>query len=444
MSKTLLICLLSLTVLASCSESKTEQVKPHTPISPDKAVIYELFIRNFTEAGTINAITPRLSELKELGINTIWLMPIHPVGELNRKGTYGSPYSIKDFYSINPEFGNKEDFRKLIDSVHSRGMNLIIDFVGNHTSWDNAWVKNHPDWYTHDSTGKIIPPVADWTDVADLNYDNKDLRAEMMKVMKYWVDSFDIDGYRCDVAEMVPLDFWKNAIGELNKIKPVLMLAEGADPKLIDNGFQITYGWELYHNLKKIWKGEKPVLVIDTVMNAEKKYRADSRRLRLTTNHDETSWDNSPVILFKGLKGSMAAYVASVMIPGVPLAYNGQEVGSDVKANLFEKTAIAWNSNPEVKEFYTKILALYNSKEVLRNGKLEMLPPAGKGVITYCRVLEKDKIFILVNSMSEPSKITLPQGTTTEKLNVLFTDKDGNSIPDTLDGYSYYLLQVKD
>ena len=393
----------------------------HTAITPDKAVIYELYIRNFTPEGTINAIIPRLNDLKDLGVNTIWIMPIQPTGKLNHKGTYGSPYSIQDYYAVNPDFGTKEDFRNLVDSIHAKNMSVIIDMVANHTAWDNAWVTQHPDWYTHDSTGKIVSPVPDWTDVADLNYDNKDLRNEMTDVLKYWVDSFDVDGYRCDVAEMVPLDFWKHTITEINKIKPVLMLAEGADPKLIDNGFQLTYGWELYHNLKLIWKGTKArFLSVDTVMQDETKYPANSRRMRFITNHDETSWDNSPVVLFNGLAGSEAAYVIMATMPGVPLVYNGQEVASDKKANIFEKTPIDWSANPDVRTFYKSILALYNSSPVLRNGAVQVTNSGTDGVIAYYRTLGNEKWLIMVNATDKEADVKLPGNLEKDKVKIMF------------------------
>ena len=236
-------------------EAKTKAVAER-PKWVDNAVIYELFVQDFTPEGTFEAIIPRLRELKKLGVTTLWLMPIHPYGVERKKGTLGSPYAVRDYFDVNPDFGTKQDFQDLVDAVHAEGMHIIIDFVANHTAWDNAWLAEHPEWYTRDSAGTITHPQGtDWTDVADLNYDNPDVRQAMKQAMKYWVEAFNIDGYRCDVAEMVPLDFWEDAIAEVRRIKPVMMLAEGEAPELHRTGFDLTYSWKLYGALKDVWNG---------------------------------------------------------------------------------------------------------------------------------------------------------------------------------------------
>src|ERR1043165_2782570 len=266
----LLLAIISAILFSSCRQSKKEtESKVATATVPhvEDIVMYEIFVRNFTAEGTFNSIIPQLDRIKSLGANVIWLMPIQPLGKENHKGTYGSPYSIQNYTEVNPDFGTKADFKKLVDSVHAKGMWIIIDEVANHTAWDISWVKDHPDWYTHDSTGKIIPPVKDWNDVADLNYGNVDLQKEMIHSMKYWIDSFNIDGYRCDAASMVPDSFWKACISILRQQRPLLMLAESDGASMYEDGFDMTYGWEMYSVLKKVWSGDTAVSTIDTVLD---------------------------------------------------------------------------------------------------------------------------------------------------------------------------------
>ena len=277
-------------------------------------------------------------------------MPIHPYGVERKKGTLGSPYAVQDYFDVNPDFGTKDDFQDLVDAVHAEGMHIIIDLVANHTAWDNAWLAEHPAWYTQDSTGTITHPEGtDWTDVADLNYDNPDVRKAMKQVMKYWVEAFGIDGYRCDVAEQVPLDFWKDAIAEVRRIRPVMMLAEGEDPALHRAGFDLTYAWQLYGALKDVWNGAPASDFVDVLEEQEQAFPQDALRLRFTTNHDETAWDAPPPVLFGGLDGARAASVLMTTIRGVPLLYNGQEVGVDEPLPLFEKQPISWDQNPELR-----------------------------------------------------------------------------------------------
>ena len=313
----------------------------------DDTVMYELFVPDFTEEGTFDAIIPRLGELKTLGITTLWLMPIHPIGVEKRKGVLGSPYAIRDYYAVNPDYGTAESFKALVDAIHAEGMHILLDLVANHTAWDHPWTKEHPEWYTPGEDGGIQVPVApdgiptDWTDVADLNYDNPELRTEMMSVMQYWIREFDIDGYRCDVAEWVPLDFWEEAIHSVRTIKSVLMLAEGGEVELHEAGFDLTYGWPFYGTLKTVWEEAESVQELRTqVLQVQKLLSEASRRLRFTTNHDETAWDRTPPQIFGGQEGARAASLLAHTLPGVPLLYNGQETGRDVQVPFFRKNVL--------------------------------------------------------------------------------------------------------
>lgn len=435
--------LASLAVACGSKDKKDADKAVELPAPPkDQLAIYEVFVRNFSPEGTFKGVIAGLDSLKSLGVNTLWLMPIHPVGEEKRKGTYGSPYAVKDFYDVNPEFGSKEDFKALVDAAHSKGMYLIIDLVANHTSFDNAWTKEHPEWYTRDDSGQIIPPVADWSDVADLNYDNPAVPEEMTKVMEYWVKEFNIDGYRCDVAEMVPVTFWKTAIDRIKAIKPVVMLAEGAKAELYEAGFDYTYGWEVYHQLKKIFGGEPVASFAEVAQKEAAKVPAQGRLMRFVTNHDETSWDDVPVNLFKSREGSLAAFAASIYLPSIPLIYNGQEVGHPQKMNLFEKSTIAWNDNAFMRESYQKMLSIYHQEAVLRGSEITFPENSSKDVIMYQRGTGEQSLFVLVNVRAGLSKVELPvelQGRTMLNLltgKTVMLQKDLNIID-----YGVYILK---
>ncbi|MEP0546225.1 MAG: alpha-amylase family glycosyl hydrolase [Rhodothermales bacterium] len=380
------------------------------PAWMDDPVIYELYVRSFTPEGTFRAIIPRLDELKELGASVLWLMPIHPVGEARRKGTLGSPYAIRDYKDVNPRFGTLEDFQALVDAVHARDMRIVIDLVANHTAWDNAWVEAHPEWYTTDSTGALThPPGTDWTDVADLNYDDPDLRAAMRDAMRFWVEEVGIDGYRCDVAELVPTDFWGDAIAELRAIKPVLMLAEGADPELYDAGFDLTYAWDTYGALKSIWNGA-PADTLFAVLEAERARYGDAERMRFTTNHDETAWDATPLDLFGGTEGAQAAAVIAATLPGALLVYNGQEVGDTQQLPLFEKVAIRWDTDPAMRAFYDDLLARRAASAAMRSDTVEPIPhEAEADVVAYYRIAAGDTALVAVNVRDRAVTTTLPR-----------------------------------
>lgn len=420
----------------------TDLQMQHLPMTADKTIMYEIFVRNFSKQGNLKGVTSRLIELRAMGINTLWLMPIQPTGIIKRKGAYGSPYAIKNYTEVHPDYGTKADFKQLVDSCHALGMSIIIDHVANHTSWDNPWVKAHPDWFTKDAKGNIIPSVPDWTDIADLNYSNKEMRAEMIKSLKYWVKEFDIDGYRCDVAEMVPNDFWKDAIDSLRKIKNVLMLAEGADPLLYDAGFNITYGWDYYHNLKKVFKGEEPIsLLNDAIIAEKKKFPSNARQLRFITNHDENSWDNTPNVLFGGIEGTKAAFVLMACTPGVPFVYNGQEVAYPTRINLFEKYVIDYSANPVLNIFYSSILNLYDFSDALRNGTYEYLDLKTEDVYGFIRKYNDETYLILVNVRNKEVSFTRPDIIKAFS-QLMLGEKISNNATQILAPYGYQIIKL--
>ncbi len=362
------------------------------------ARIYSVYLRSFSKEGNFAGLEKRIPELKELGVNVLWLMPIHPVGVKNKKGTLGSPYAVRDYYGINPEFGTMKDFKKLLGTVHKNKMKLIIDMVANHTSWDSKLIVEHPEWFTKDAKGNIVPPNDDWTDVADLDYSHAGLRKYMATMLKWWIKDVGIDGYRCDVAEMVPTDFWNDVRNELNKIKPVMMLSEGTIPEHHVKAFDLTYAWNTYDVLDVLLKGKRPVTLIDDLLkNEQLQFPTGSLRMRFTTNHDKNAWDDPAVTKF-GLDGLKLATVFVNTIPGVPLIYTGEEVANDRKLDLFEKIDVDWTRSREVGDIYKKLFHLRKENKALARGEMIRLTTNfDNEVYAFARIAGKEKVIVVLN-----------------------------------------------
>lgn len=374
------------------------------------ATLYELNIRQFSQEGTFRAIINQIPRLKNMGIDCIWLMPIHPIGEKNRKGTLGSYYSVKDYKGLNPMYGTEEDFRALVQAIHVNEMKVIIDWVANHSAWDNPWVEAHPEYYKQDSTGNLLSPF-DWTDVVALNYENDSLQAAMIDAMSYWVSEFDIDGFRCDVAGLVPTAFWNKARKTLDEIKPVFMLAEDDDPKLklCDEAFDMSYGWEFHHLMNTIAQGKDTWAKLDTFFMKDSLYPADSYRMSFITNHDENSWNGT---VFERLGDNVKPIAALyTTIQGMPLMYSGQEAGMKKRLEFFDKDAIEWG-NFEFAEFYTTLFKLKKSNEALHNGSHGAKPvriATEHDDKVYCFIRQKgdNAVLVAVSLANEPLDITL-------------------------------------
>ena len=384
------------------------------PAWTEGAVLYEVFVPDASPEGTFRGLIRRLPEIQALGVTTLWLMPIHPIGVEGRKGVLGSPYAIRDFYAVNPDYGTDDDFRALVEAVHARGMYVILDFVANHTAPDNAWVAEHPEWYTRGPDGGLSTPISpggeptDWTDVADLDYSNAALRAEMTDVLRYWVREFDVDGYRCDVAGWVPYDFWTDAIAAVREVKPVLMLAENEDPAIHRVGFDLTYAWPEYAALKAVWDGAPASELVDLVTRVQAELPPGAGRLRFTTNHDETAWDAPPPDLFGGQAGAQAAYALAASLPGAPLVYNGQELGVEEPVPFFERTPYDWTARPEVRAFYARFLEAYDQSEALRTGALARLDAVSDDVVVAERTAGAERVAVLVNVRDRPVSVATP------------------------------------
>jgi alpha-amylase len=374
------------------------------------AVIYEVNIRQYTPEGTFNAFSKHLPRLKTLGVDILWLMPIYPIGQMNRKGELGSYYSVKDYKKINPEFGNLEDFKALVRKVHEQGMHIIIDWVPNHTSWDNVLTLEHPDFYITDKDGRFIAPNDDWTDIIQLNYKNKDLRKYMIDAMKYWLTETDIDGFRCDAAHMVPVDFWEETRPELEKVKPVFMLAESEQPELNRRAFDMTYDWPFHHLMNDIAAGRKTANAISTHFSkVDSIYPIGSILMQFTSNHDE---NYSAGTEYERLDGGAKTFaVLAATVPGMPLIYNGQEVGMNKRLRFFEKDTIPWKES-EMTDFYKKLISLKHRNEALWNGKFggtltRITSTNNKAVYAFLRENGKDRVFVVLNLTKEPAVVTL-------------------------------------
>ncbi|PIS27281.1 MAG: hypothetical protein COT43_11325 [Candidatus Marinimicrobia bacterium CG08_land_8_20_14_0_20_45_22] len=360
------------------------------------AVIYELYVRTYSAEGTFNAVTVDIPRLQKLGINCIWFMPIFPIGEKNRKGTLGSPYAIRNFTTVNPEFGTESDFMKLVQTAHQADIRVIMDIACNHSAWDNPWLAEHPDWYTQDLSGNIISPNEDWTDVADLNYDNADLREAMVEVLESWVKNFNIDGYRMDVAELVPNDFWEEVLPRLQKIKPdILMLAEGDHPSLHSTAFHLTYAWNTRHILHKILVGGSPATELFKDLEKEYyRYPKNSVRMRFIENHDQPRSAK-----YFGREKIKPAAAVIFTLPGVLMIYNGQEIGENIMPSHFEKSTVRWNrADPATEKLFSELIALRRSSIALRRGSFSpLINSLPEKIVSFMRFTEAETMLTVVN-----------------------------------------------
>lgn len=369
------------------------------------AVIYQVNIRCFSSTHDFQGVISRLDSIKALGINVIYLMPVYPVGTLK---SVNSPYCVKDYKAVNSEFGSLSDLRTLIDGAHTRGMSVILDWVANHTAWDNAWIIN-PSWYVQNSAGVIQSPSG-WTDVAQLNFQNYEMRAAMIKAMKYWVFTANCDGFRCDYADGPPADFWKQAIDTLHNIKThkLIMMAESGNSSLFASGFDLTFGFSYYGQLKSVFGSSQAVITLNNTNSQEYASAADnSRVVRYLTNHDVNSSDGTPLDLFGGNKGSMAAFVSVAYSRCVPMIYNGQEVGTPNRLTFpFTSQAINWTLNPSMVAEYKKIIALRNNSSTLRRGTLTSYSTTD--VSAFVRQYGSETVLVLSNLRNSALTYSLP------------------------------------
>jgi alpha-amylase len=365
--KKIIVLAIAVFSLVGMGQTKKQKSLPAvTDAMMENAVIYEANIRQYSPEGTLNAFTTAIPELKKLGVKILWLMPVFPIGLEKRKEGLGSYYAVKDYKAINPEFGNLDDYKKLVATAHQNGIYVIQDWVANHTAWDHAWVKEHPDYYATDKDGKMISPF-DWTDVVKLNYANQNMRKAMVDDMSFWLKDIGIDGFRCDVAMEVPRDFWDNTRAELNKIKPVFMLMEAEQPDLMEKAFDMQYAWDEHHIMNDVAKGKKSVKDLDTYYaNRKVKFAKEDIDMHFTSNHDENSWNGTE---YERMGDAVETFaVLTYLTPGMPLIYNGQEYDFNRRLKFFVKDEIT-KTKGKMFAIYEKLGQLKNNNTALNGGK---------------------------------------------------------------------------
>lgn len=445
-------------VEASCSKGTDPEPNPKPVITEEQPqqydvpfasvpstsdiVMYEVNLWAFSQQANFAGVRERLDELEALGVNVIWLMPIYEIGQ--EKGI-GSPYAIKNYKKINSSFGTLEDLRALVKDAHARNMAVILDWVANHTSWDNPWIENRS-WYTRDASGNIISPEGmGWNDVADLNFSSSAMRKEMINAMKYWVLEANVDGFRCDYADGVPVDFWKQAIDSLSDIpgRDLVMFAEGAKKELLGAGFDLIFGWNFYGKLKDVYTSDASVSTVVSANAADYTNVPSGKHiLRWISNHDQNAWEDTPVNIFEGQQGALAAFVVTAYMGGVPLIYNGQEVGFNTKLPFFQNsgTKIDWSGNPDVLDQYKKLIAFRKRSPAVKEGSIETFATAD--VMAFKRVSDGDEVLVLVNLRDTAKEFALPASlVNTEWTDALSGDNVTLSDKVALPPFAYRILR---
>lgn len=412
---------LSLTVMALATAAcRTAETVP--PAAEHEApewsrddAMYEVNVRQFTPEGTFVAFARHLPRLDSLGVDILWFMPVQPIGVANRKGSLGSYYSIADYTRLNPEFGTAAEFRGVVDEAHRLGMKVILDWVGNHTAFDHPWVTEHPNWYTRRADGTISYPLdqegreTDWTDVADLNFDNVDMRRAMIAEMKWWLDSMNVDGFRCDVAWGIPMDFWIEARAELEQAKPGLFLLAESEGPQYHAAFEATYAWEYHHLLNDIASGKKAVAVLDEYLARQREqYPDDAYRLAFTSNHDENSWQGTE---FERMgPNHIPAFVLSTTLEQMmPLLYTGQEARLSKRLRFFEKDTVPWVADT-LADFYRAMFDLKEANAALWNGEhggtQSKLLTTADGIYAFVRTRDENSVLVVVNFEASPARVS--------------------------------------
>lgn len=377
------------------------------------AVLYQLNTRQFTAEGTFAAAQKHLPRLAEMGVDIIWLMPIHPIGEVNRKGTLGSPYAVRDYRAVNPEFGTEADFRAFVDEAHRLGLKVILDWVANHSAYDNPLTVSHPEWYTRTHEGALMSPQGtDWSDVADFNYAQPGLRRYMTESLVYWVRDFGIDGYRADVAGYVPTDFWETARAELDKVKPVFLLAEWEQRDLHARAFDATYGWGWKEAMQRLVKdGSGAGAMRGYYAGQAETWPHAAMRMVYTDNHDQNSWDGvASEIYGPAYEAAMALAFTGI---GLPLIYNGQEADLDRQLAFFERDPMTWREGQH-DGLLRQLIALKTEMRALYNGRfgapmVEVPTNATADVYAFTRGAAGERVFAVFNLSPRPQAVTFEQ-----------------------------------
>lgn len=410
----ILVLFLALAItLAGCSIfGKKKELKPliSTVVHPEwskNSVLYEVNVRQYTDQGTFSAFAGHLPRLKALGVDVLWFMPTYPIGIVNKKGELGSYYSVRDYMNVNPEFGNLDDFKTLLNKAHEMGMHVILDWVPNHTSWDNKLTIEHPDWYVKDASGKFTPPLGtDWTDVIQLDWSKRELQDYMIDAMKFWVN-MGVDGFRIDHPHNTPKEFWERARTELTEIKPVLLIGEIEDPTFsLEKGFDMNYAWEMHHLMNSVAQGKDSVNKLVKYYEREwSVYPNNVYRLQFLTNHDENSWAGT----IDSLMGESQRAFATLIFTGqgVPLIYSGQEACLNKKIKFFVRDPIKWNDSCSLTGFYTDLISLKKQNKALWNGDaggpmIKIATNKDKAVFAFYREKDGNRVVVVLNLSKKP------------------------------------------
>jgi len=387
-----------------------QQIKTQHPEWSKNKTLYEVNIRQYTPEGTFKAFEEHLPRIQDMGVGIIWFMPIQPIGQLNRKGTLGSYYSIRDYTAINEAFGTLNEFKELVKKIHEMGMYVILDWVANHTAWDHVWTVSHPEFYTKDQNGGFKSPIPEWSDVIDLDFGNRELRMQMIEAMKFWLQEADIDGFRCDMAHLVPTDLWNEVRPELDKVKQVFMLAESELRDLLVSAFDMIYNWRFYHTMNGIAHGEKNVHDLDQLLqNDIYNFPENAFQMFFTSNHDENSWNGSAI---ERLGIGLETYnVLIFTIAGLPLIYNGQEAGETKRLSFFEKDEITWKED-KLMPFYKKLIALKKRNSALWAGNFggtftRIDTSNNWAVLSFVRERDEDAVLVILNFSHYDQNVTL-------------------------------------
>ena len=406
------LCLAPFLLFGACAEPLRDPGS--RVLDTGSLVMYQVNVRQFSEAGTFDAFRAHLPRLADMGVGGLWLMPIHPIGEEERKGSLGSPYAARDYLAVNPEFGDEEDFRQLVDAAHEHGMFVILDWVANHTAWDHVWTAEAPGRYRPGEGGGFAPPNDDWSDVIQLEFDAPGTGGAMSDAMAYWVTEFGVDGFRADVAELVPEWFWRDAIERLRDERPQFMLAEGGAAWLHGAGFDATYGWGLGDTLLRVASGEADARDVRRHVEEDGAYIGEGApgafRMHFTTNHDWNSWNGVALERFGPSWG--AATVLTFTLPGIPLIYNGQEAGLSHRLAFFEKDEIVWRPDPAA-ELYRRLAALKREEPALRHGPdagaLEFLEAGDPArVLAFRRSAPGSEVLVMANLSDQRASVRAP------------------------------------
>lgn len=369
---------------------------------PD-AVVYGVFPRAFSREGTFQSLEQRLPEIKSLGATVLWLLPIHPIGDANRRGSLGNPYAVRDYDAINPEYGTLEDFRSLVRSAHGLGLRVVMDLVVNHAAWDSRLIFEHPDWFLHDESGAIVSPSAEWSDVAALDLRHHELRKDIIRMAEYWVGEVGVDGFRCHAAERVPTEFWELLRAQLEKIKPVMLISDGSLPDHHLKAFDVTDGGTMYRVFEALTEGlASPEMFHEAIRLESLKYPQGSLHLRYETRHDSRG-SNSPAAARFGIKPAKLLSVLVYTMPGIPLIYNGDEAGNTARLGLFDRSSIDWTDRQGFRVLLKDLGRMRSEYDAFVRGTYRPLGNSEPSrVLSFARVGDHQVAVVVANLSADP------------------------------------------